>query len=161
MGFDLAHLAWAEDLETFEAILAAALIEVHEAGDLFFVSGDDEFAAYLMGDGVLAAEIDHLADAGDGESGLEGARLIVEAAVEDAAVVAGLMAADGGLLFEQGNARIGTALEQAPGSGKADDTSPRYEIRGVGHEVCSNAELGGVILSRQNPDNQFSYLSRG
>jgi hypothetical protein len=57
---------------------------------------------------MLAAEFDHLADAADGQPGFEGLRLIVEARVEDAAIVAGLVAADGALFF--------TTVISAPGN---------------------------------------------
>ena len=46
----------------------------------------------------------------DRQARLHRARLVVQAAVQHAAVVAGLMAADARLLFEHGDARAGKAL---------------------------------------------------
>ncbi|MEN9468683.1 MAG: hypothetical protein RL630_416 [Verrucomicrobiota bacterium] len=71
VGFDLVELGGVEPLEGFEAVLLAADFEVTQALEFGFVGGDDDFAADLMGDGVLAAEIGHEPDSADGEAGLQ------------------------------------------------------------------------------------------
>jgi hypothetical protein len=56
-------------LEAFKAVLGAAFKQGVKAGEFVIGGGDDDFSADLMRDGVFAAEVDHLADAGDGETG--------------------------------------------------------------------------------------------
>ncbi len=43
--------------------------------------------------------------------------------MQDAAVVAALMSADGGLFFKHRDARIGKTLAEPPGGAKSDDAS--------------------------------------
>jgi hypothetical protein len=77
-----------------------------------------------MGDGVLAAEVGHEPDSADGEAGFQRSGLVVEAAVEDAAVVRALVAAGAILFFKDANGCTGLADEQFTGCGQADDTAP-------------------------------------
>ena len=106
-----------------EAVLCAAVEEGFQARKFLLRRGDDDFSADFVRDVVLPAEVDHLADAGDGETGFLGAGLVIQAGVQDAAIVSALMAADGGLFFEHGDAGVGEALGEAPGGGEADDSS--------------------------------------
>lgn len=99
------------------------MVEIFEANDFFFAGGDDEFAADIVGDVVFLAEGNHLANAGDGHAGFEGAGLIVEAAVEDSAIVAALVAADAGLFFKDGDGGIGERLLQAVSGAEADQAT--------------------------------------
>ena len=123
MGLDLEHGRAVEEADAGEAVGGGAGGELVEALFLLGGGGHDELAADLVGDAVLAAEVDHLADAGDGEAGLEGAGLVVEAGMEDAAVVGALVAAGAGFLFEEGDLGGGVGLEEAVGGGQADDSS--------------------------------------
>ncbi len=124
MGFDLADLGGVEPLEAFEAVLLAADFEVTQALDFGFCGGDNDLAADLMGDGVLATEFGHEPDSADGEAGFQRTGLVVEAAVEDAAVVRALVAAGAILFFKDANGCTGLADEQFTGCGQADDTAP-------------------------------------
>jgi hypothetical protein len=76
-----------------------------------------------MSDVVAFAEIDHLANATHGETGFRGAGFVVGTGVEDTAVMAGLMPADGGLLFEDGDFSVRKFLPQTEGRCKADDSA--------------------------------------
>jgi hypothetical protein len=98
VGFDLAELGYVQPLETFEAVLLAADFEVAQALDFGFCGGDDDLSTNLMSDGVLAAEIGHEPDSAHGKAGFQRTGLVVEAAVEDTAVVRALVAA-GAILF--------------------------------------------------------------
>jgi para-nitrobenzyl esterase len=94
----LAELGGVEPLEAFEVVLLAAGFEVAEAGEFGFGGGDNDLAADLMGDGVLATEFGHEPDSADGEAGFQRSGLVIESAVEDTAVVRALVAA-GAILF--------------------------------------------------------------
>lgn len=117
MGFDFADLFRGEEAQTVESVLLAAGEEVVEAGEFGRIGSDDEFAADFMADGVLLAEGEHLANAVDGEASLGGAGLVVEAGVEDSGVVAGLVAADGGFLFKDGDLCMGESVLESEGGG--------------------------------------------
>ena len=68
MGLDLEHLVAREHLESLQAVLEAALVEVLEPGEFGFIGSHDELAADFVGDIVVAAELDHLLDAADSQS---------------------------------------------------------------------------------------------
>ena len=51
-------------------VLPAAVVQRVKLWQLTLVCGDHEFAADLVRDAVLAAESDHLPDAGDGQASL-------------------------------------------------------------------------------------------
>ncbi len=74
-----------------DPVLPAALHEGVQAGQLGAVGRDDQLAGDGMRDAVLGAELDHLGGAPHGVARLEGAGAVVDAAVDDAAVAAGLM----------------------------------------------------------------------
>ena len=123
VGFDFAELGGVEPLEAFEAVLLAADFEVTQALEFGFVGSDDDLAADVVGDGVLAAEFGHEPDSADGEAGFQRAGFVVEAAVEDTAVVRALVAAGGVFFFKDANGCTGLADEQFTGCGQADDTA--------------------------------------
>ena len=106
-----------------QAVLQTTLVETAEALQLGFIHGDDELAADFVGDAVVAAEGGHFLDAGDGEAGLQGAGLVIEAGVEDAAVVAGLVKANAGFFFENDNLTAGKTGGELEGGGQADDAA--------------------------------------
>jgi hypothetical protein len=123
VGFDLAELGGVEPLEAFEAILLAAGFEVAEALDFGFAGGDNDLAADLMGDGVLAAEIGHEPDSAHGKAGFQRAVLVVESAVENTAVVRALVAAGAILFFKNANGGARFFQKQLAGDGQAHDAS--------------------------------------
>jgi len=117
MGFDFADLFRGEEVEAGEAVLLAAGVEVVKAREFGGIGGDDELAADFVADGVLLAEGEHLANAVDGKAGFRGAGFVVEAGVEDSGVVAGLVAADGGFLFKDGDLGVREAVLESEGGG--------------------------------------------
>ena len=106
-----------------QAILPTTLEEGLEARELVGLRCDHDLSADFVGDVVGLAELDHLADAADGEVGSERTGFVVEAAVDDSAVVAALVTGDGGLLFEDGDVDAGELLLKSPGGGESDDAS--------------------------------------
>ena len=128
MRFDLAESCGIQPLETFEAVLGSTLLEIVKSGDFGVFCGDDHFPADFMGDSVFAAELGHEPNPAHGEAGLQRAGLVVEAAVEDAAVVRALVAARAVLFFKDANRGTGLAEQQLAGDGKPDDSAADDEI---------------------------------
>ncbi len=100
VGFDFAELRGIEPLEAFEAVLLAARFQFAEAGNFGLIGGDDDFSTDFVGNPVFAAEIRHQTDSAHGEAGLQRAGLVVEAAVEDTAVVRALVATGAVFFFK-------------------------------------------------------------
>ena len=65
------------------------------------MGSDDDLAADFVRDAVFAAELDHGCGAGNAEARLKRSGLVVNARVDDAAVVAALVAGHGLFLFEK------------------------------------------------------------
>ena len=70
-----------------------------------------------------AAEFDHGARAFDAQLGLLRSWLVINAGVNDTAVVGTLMLAHTIFLFQQQQAKTGKALRDFEGDGEADDAS--------------------------------------
>ena len=94
-----------------------------QAGHFGVIHSDHEFSADLVGDGMFTAEFHHLANARDGQPRLDRTGLVIQAAMQDAAVMAGLVAAHTGLLFQYGNTRARKALEKAVCGGQTHDAA--------------------------------------
>jgi hypothetical protein len=85
--FAASDLVAADELQIAGAVGQPALSERVERTDLVIVSRDDQLAAPRMGDVVLAAELVEERPALDRQARFEGVRRIVDAGVDDAAVV--------------------------------------------------------------------------
>ncbi len=123
MGFDFAELRGIEPLEAFEAVLGSTGFEFAKATDFGFVCGDDDFSADFMGDSMLAAEVGHESNPTNSEPRLQRAGLVVEAAVEDTAVVRALVATGAVLFFKNTNGDAGFAEKQFARDGEAYDAA--------------------------------------
>jgi hypothetical protein len=73
-----------------------------------------------MVDAVLLAEGNHFLNAGHRQPGFERTRLVVQSGVENAAVVAGLVAGDVVFLFKDNDLRGRNPPGQFQGRGQAD-----------------------------------------
>src|SRR5215471_18165968 len=111
MRLDLAKLSGVEKPQATQSVLVAALKERFQARLLFLAHCHHNFAADFMRNGMALAELDHLADAADGEARAARSRLVIEAAVEHAAVVAALMPGHPRFFLENRHAGAGKALE--------------------------------------------------
>ena len=85
--FDLAQFRRVQPAQPGEAVGMSARFELVEARDLVVARRDDDLAADLVCDVMRTRECSHLANAGDGELRLRGARRVVEPRVQHAAVV--------------------------------------------------------------------------
>jgi hypothetical protein len=108
--------------------LLAARFQFAEAGNFGVVGGNDDLPANFMGDSVFAAEIRHQADSAHGKPGFQRAGLVVEAAVEHAAVVRALVASGSVFFFKDADRRARLAEQQLAGDGKAHDPAANDEM---------------------------------
>jgi len=97
--FDFFDFVAIEFAQAFKAVGIAAFPQSFKTREFVRSGGDDDFPALFVGDLVLAAEGEHLLQTTDGELGFVRTRFVIEAGVEDAAVVAGLVLAKGLFFF--------------------------------------------------------------
>ena len=96
----LKHCLAPKKLDAFKSVLPAALLEFAQSLQFGVVARHNQFTADLVSDAGLAAKLDHLPNTAHGEDGLGRSRLVIEAAVQYAAVVATLVAANFRFLFQ-------------------------------------------------------------
>ena len=128
VGFDFAELGGVEPLETFKAVLLAARFQFAKAGDFGFVGGYDDLPADFMGDSMLAAEFGHEPNPVHGESALQRTGLVIEAAVEDAAVVRALVAAGSVFFFKDADRRARLTAQQLASDCEAHNSATDDEM---------------------------------
>ncbi len=95
-----------------------------KAGQFGFNGGGHNLSADLEGNIVLAAELDHGRRTSNAVLRLQRARLVIDAGVDDAAVMAGLVTSDGTFLFENGNTAIAKAARGFQGCRQSNDSAP-------------------------------------
>ena len=124
VGLELGDLLGAQAPQARHRVGAAAALELVQARELALVQRDDDLAAALDGDAALLAVGVQARGALDAQPRLQRARLVVDAGVDDAGVVAGLAGAHlvGGV--DHGHAQPGAAREQLARAGQADDARP-------------------------------------
>ena len=137
MRFDFVKFFGADEAEAGQAVGFSALAEVFEAGEFFGVSGDDDLAANVVGDGVFAAELNHGRGAGQAEAGFQRAWFVVDTGVDDAAVVSALVAGNAVFFFENEETEMGETTCDLEGDGEAYDAAADddYVVVRVGHGV--------------------------
>ena len=101
----------------------AAALQLLQAGKFALMGGDNHLAADLMRNAVLAAEGDHGGGAGDAQLRLQRAGAVIEAGVDNAAVVAALVGGEAGFLFQDGEAQGGEAARDFQGGSESDDST--------------------------------------
>ena len=105
---------------------------------LAFVKGDHELAAALERDAVRLGERLQTRLALAAQPSLERARRVVQAGVEDPAVVAGLVGRELRLLLEDGEPQVRRALGQAERRGQADDpAADDDDVVPIGHAATA------------------------
>src|SRR6185437_7188136 len=118
---DLADPLGPDDLEPGHPVRLGPRAQRVEPAELVVRHGDDELPAALERDRVTLAVRLELGLARTAQSGLERARRVVQAGVDDAAVVAGLVARRLGLLLDDLETETRPGLEQSEGGGQPDD----------------------------------------
>jgi hypothetical protein len=75
---------------------------------------------------MFAAKLDHLPDAGHGETRFSRPWFVIEARVQNAAVVSALVTSDDRLFFQHGDARAWKTLAETPSRCKSNNPAPDY-----------------------------------
>ena len=135
--FDLAQFFWTDHAQAGQAVGFSALAQFFETREFVGFGRDDYFAADFVRDVVLAAELDHGGGAGDAESRLQRTGLVVEAGVDDAAVVSALVAGDAVFFLQNQKPQMGKAARDFERDGEADHTAADddYVVTGIDHSV--------------------------
>ena len=167
VGFDLADFVGGEGTQAIEAVGDAAATEFLESRQFKGVGGDDNFATNLVRDGFGTAEVEELLITGSAVGGFETSGFVVEAGVDDAAVVSGLMAGRGGFLFDEDEPGSGSGLEQFECGGEADDATADDEdikghgIRGSSSELAEAYGEGGERFGQDASSGDFDGPADG
>ena len=136
---DLAEALRADQFQTRHAVRDAALVEILEARQFVLLGRDDHLADHVVGDAVLLAEVDQLLLAGHAEARFQRAGRVVDAGVQDAAVMAGLMLADLALFLQQHQPQARPAVQQFQRRRQPDD--PAADDRDVPRSLCHPVPL--------------------
>ena len=128
----LGDRALVEQLQIFDPVELAARVEVVEPPQLGFLGRDDQFADLPVRDPLrLAVLPDQLAPL-DAQPGLERARLVIDPGVDDAAVVARLVAVEVRLFLDVGELQTRIPEEQlARGRESHDPAADHGDV--IGH----------------------------
>jgi hypothetical protein len=118
---DLPQPIRTDNLQACDAIGQTPLIQCLQPGKLGWVSRDDHLPAPFGGNAFLLTVGIYLARALHAEARLERAGRIVDAGMDDAAVVRGLVLADRGLLFQHRKPESRVPPQQFPPRGQPDD----------------------------------------
>ena len=132
---DLLSLGPGESAQSFKPVGPPALEHRVEPWQLLGPRCDHELAADLVRDSVMQAELRHATDSRAGESRLGGARRVLEAGVQHAAVVGALVLGDRLLLLEHAH-RSGVPLQQGMRRRQPDDATAddgEVHVGGAGH----------------------------
>jgi hypothetical protein len=122
MRLNLAHLGCVELLQAGQAVLPAPFVQVVQPRNLVGSSCHHQLPAHLVRYVVFLAESNHLPDASNRQPGLHRPRLVVEAAVQHAAVVAALMLSNAGFFLEHRDGRAWKLLSQSKCGGQPDNS---------------------------------------
>src|SRR5262249_15274486 len=117
------HLGARDGPETVEAIGSATLVDGLQPRQLALVGRHDDLAAPLPPDAMGVAELLHEPPALDAEAGLQRAGLVVDARMDDAAVVPGLMGAEPRLLVDDDEPRPRVRFPESQRGGEPDDAA--------------------------------------
>ena len=109
MRFKLGQLVLVDQSQAFDLVRFASLLKRPESLELPLVRGDDHLSDLPVRDLVLLAKLHHGGAALDAVPRLERTGPVVDAGVDDSAVVAGLLLGDVAALFEDGDLEGGVA----------------------------------------------------
>jgi hypothetical protein len=129
--FDVRDLGGGDALEAGDAVGGAAALELVELRPLGLRDRDDQLAVAARGQAALDAVVVQLARALGAEAGLERAGRVVDAGVQDAGVVPGLVEALDGLALEHRDGAVGAACQQLARDREADDAGADHDDVGL------------------------------
>ena len=135
---DLAQALGTDHLEAGRRIGGAAPMQLLQARQLVGSGGDHHLAADLVGDAVHLGERHHFARPLHRVARLQGPGLVVDAGVDDAAVVTGLMRGEAIFLLQQDGAGRRRGLGQRHGGRQPHDAAADdHHLRFHGHPLSS------------------------
>jgi hypothetical protein len=124
---DLTQLLGADPPQAGHLVRPPPAVELLEGGQLALLGGDDHLSTPLGADPARLAVLVKRARAFDAEPRLQGAGTVVDAGVDHAARVTGLMRADPRLALQHRDLRTGVTEGQLPRRGDPDDPRPDHE----------------------------------
>src|ERR1700674_1002435 len=124
MGLDPCDRRGVDSSQAWHPVGLAPALELLQARELRGVRRQDELSASLVRDPSLGAVLEQLACALDAETGLQRARLVVDARVDHARAVGGLMRCWLGLTLEHADRRPRVAVAQLAGHREPHDPAP-------------------------------------
>jgi tRNA-modifying protein YgfZ len=122
MRLVLADFFGAQPFQPFEAVGVPAPLQLVQSRQLTRLDRHDELATAIVGNAVLGAEAVHRLPADHAIPGTQGAGLVIQPRVNDAAVVAGLMGGNRALGF-QNDQRQAMSGGESHGGRQADDAA--------------------------------------
>ena len=160
---DIAQLLWPNLREAGHAVCGAAAHEFLKAGELRFAGRDHDLSADFVWDAVFAAELHHRTCAGHAILRLQRAGPIVNAGVNDTAVMSGLMARDRSFFFQNGQTNSRVVAQRLKSRSQtndstADDGKIKVEVhvhpRMISEVLTMRGSLTfGVHSSRENRES--------
>ena len=112
MRLDFSNGGAFDSFESFDFILQSEAVDFLQHGQLIFGRGGHNLSADVVSDMVLLRKGDQLVTATHTIGRFEASRRVIQAAVNDAAVVTGLVVAQNVLFLEKGNLGLGVATLQ-------------------------------------------------
>jgi hypothetical protein len=103
MWLDLGDLVRRESAYSDDPVFGPPTVKLFQSRHFVRAAGDDDLPRPVNGKILGLAELSHPSLAGDTQACLERARLVVQARVENTAVVSGLVVSDDAFLLEDGN----------------------------------------------------------
>ena len=110
VGFDFRQFVGVDDTQIWDAVVPTAPVDRFQAGQFGRFGGYYDLAALVVLDALFPAVLLESLDAFDAELGLTRTLLVVDAGVDDAAVVACLVEGQAGLLLQEDYPHLGVEL---------------------------------------------------
>src|SRR5580698_3650645 len=101
MRLDLAQLLWSDQTQSRQAVGSSAPAHLLETRKFIRVSRYDYFSADVVGDAMLAAELDHGRCSGDAQPRLQRAWFVIDAGVNYSAVASALVTGNAVFFLDQ------------------------------------------------------------
>jgi len=148
VGLDGPDPAGVQEPEPFQAVADASPVDLLQGRQLLFGRRDDDLPADLEGDAVAPAEIDEQAVAVPAVPGFQASGPVIDAAVDDPAVVPGLMGGDAAFLFDDHDPERGIPGLYPQGSSQtddpgADDDDVRFHVREC---ITAHGRIGLTLM---------------
>lgn len=114
-------------------VLDPPLKEFFERRELRLFGGNDHLAADVVGDVMMATEIDHRFGPGFSEAGLKATGFVIDPGMDNTGIATGLMEGEFGFLFEQDDPRSRPPHPQLPRRRQPNDPTPDDGVVTKGH----------------------------